>query len=98
MSETNERSVASDGSVQPVAWAVMLADGERIYDVYATEEEAKAIDEAVTGNHGFVPLYRKPTLTDAERDLLDTLRRSGYLLPHGVRIVDGLLERLGGER
>ena len=38
-------------------------------------------------------------LTDEERELLDTLRRSGYLLPHGVKIIDGLLERLeGGER
>jgi hypothetical protein len=34
-------------------------------------------------------------LTDAERELLDTLRRSEYLLPHGVKIIDGLLERLG---
>lgn len=45
---------------EPVAWAVMLADGERIYDVYTIEEEAKAIDEAVTGNHGVAPLYRQP--------------------------------------
>ena len=38
-------------------------------------------------------------LTDAERELLDTLRRSEYLLPHGVKIIDGLRERLeGGER
>ena len=38
-------------------------------------------------------------LTAAERELLDTLRRSEYLLPHGVKIIDGLLERLeGGER
>ena len=77
-----EPSPASDGSVagKPVAWAVMLADGERIYDVYAIEEEAKAIDEAVTGNHGVVPLYRHapvaesattPTLTDAERGALE---------------------------
>jgi hypothetical protein len=36
-------------------------------------------------------------LTDAERELLDTLRRSEYLLPHGVKIIDGLLERLGGK-
>ena len=54
---------------EPIAWAVLLADGDRIYDVYAIEEEAKAIDEAVTGNHGVVPLYRspQPMLTDAEQ-------------------------------
>jgi hypothetical protein len=49
-----------EGTSQPVAWAVLLEDGQRIYDVYAIEEDAKAIDEAVTGNHGVVPLYRQP--------------------------------------
>jgi hypothetical protein len=47
-------------SQQPVAWAVLLADGDRIYDVYAIEEEAKAISESVAGNHGIAPLYRSP--------------------------------------
>ncbi len=71
MNETNERSVGSRGSHrEAVAWAVMLADGDRIYDVYAIEEEAKAIDEAVTGNHGVVRLYRSPTLTDEEREAI----------------------------
>jgi hypothetical protein len=56
---------------EPVAWAVMLAGDERIYDVYAIEEDAKAIDEAVTGNHGIVPLYRSPTLTDEEREAIE---------------------------
>jgi hypothetical protein len=56
---------------EPIAWAVMLPDGDRIYDVYAIEEEAKAIDEFVTGNHGIVPIYRSPTLTDAEREAID---------------------------
>jgi hypothetical protein len=72
MGDENERSVGSAGSRrEPVAWAVMLPDGDRIYDVYAIEEEAKAIDEAVTGNHGVVPLYRPPTLTDEERKALE---------------------------
>jgi hypothetical protein len=73
--DTNEPSLASAGSHgEPVAWAVMLADGQRIYDVYGIEEEAKAIDEAVTGNHGVVPLYRSPTLTDEEREAVDRVR------------------------
>jgi hypothetical protein len=55
---------------EPIAWAVLLADGDRIYDVYAIEEDAKAIDEVVTGNHGVVRLYRSPTLTDAERQAI----------------------------
>jgi hypothetical protein len=50
----------TDHDPQPVAWAVMLADGDRIYDVYAIEEEAKAISESVAGNHGITPLYRSP--------------------------------------
>jgi hypothetical protein len=66
-----EPSPASAGSHrEPVAWAVVLADGQRIYDVYGIEEEAKAIDEAVTGNHGIIPLYRSPTLTDEELEAI----------------------------
>ena len=55
-------------TTEPAAWAVLLADG-RIYDVYDFEEEAKAIDSALTGN-GVVPLYRQqqPAITDAERE------------------------------
>ncbi len=71
MTDENEQSIPSRGSHgEPCAWAVVLADGQRIYDVYGIEEEAKAIDEAVTGNHGIVPLYRSPTLTDEEREAL----------------------------
>jgi hypothetical protein len=66
--DANEPSPASAVS-QPVAWAVLRIDGS-IYDVYANEEEAKAIDEAVTGNHGVVTLCRSPTLTDAERQAI----------------------------
>jgi hypothetical protein len=78
MSDTNERPVASAGSHrEPVAWAVVLADGQRIYDVYGIEEEAKAIDEAVTGNHGIIPLYRSPALTDAEREAMDPVDFGG---------------------
>lgn len=60
----------NDAKQEPVAWAVVLADGQRIYDVYGIEDEAKAIDEAVTGNHGIVPLYRSPALTDEEREAI----------------------------
>jgi hypothetical protein len=49
----------------------MLAGDERIYDVYAIEEDAKAIDEAVTGNHGIVPLYRQPALTAEECEAIE---------------------------
>jgi hypothetical protein len=87
---------ASVSHREPVAWAVMLPDGDRIYDVYAIEEEAKAIDEAVTGNHGVVPLCRSPTLTDAERE---AVQFAAFLYEQGGRADDaatlrGLLERL----
>ena len=75
--DTPEPSLASAGS-QPVAWAVLRIDGS-IYDVYASEEEAKAIDEAVTGNHGVVPLCRapQPTLTGKEREAMDPVDFGG---------------------
>jgi len=106
MNDTDERSCASRGSHgEPCAWAVVLADGQRIYDVYGIEEEAKAIDEAVTGNHGIVPLYRSPTLTDEEREALRhaeestagmlhvyTDERPGFDISEKLR---GLRERLG---
>ena len=90
-----------EGTPQPVAWAVVLADGQRIYDVYGIEEEAKAIDEAVTGNHGVVPLYRKPqpTLTDEERTFLRMVRDT-YAMQDDDEVcgmiaasISGLLER-----
>jgi hypothetical protein len=99
MSDTDERSVASAGSHrEPVAWAVVLADGQRIYDVYGIEEEAKAIDEAVTGNHGIIPLYRSPTLTDEEKAAI-ALAKSRLGTSDGDWQADdvlaALLERLG---
>jgi hypothetical protein len=66
-----EGTVRTGDTQEPVAWAVMLAGGERIYDVYAIEEDAKAIDEAVTGNHGIVPLYRQPALTAEECEAIE---------------------------
>jgi hypothetical protein len=111
------KGLGTGDTTEPVAWAVMLADGERIYDVYALAEDAKAIDEAVTGNHGVLPLYRQPpcqefsrknwTLTDAEAETLRELRDEAaqYADEIGLcasevrgrqRIIDGLLERMGG--
>jgi hypothetical protein len=90
-----EPSLASAGSHrEPVAWAVVLADGQRIYDVYGIEEEAKAIDEAVTGNHGIIPLYRSPTLTDEEREAIGEAIRLGDQWGWSETL-RGLLERLG---
>jgi hypothetical protein len=81
---------------EPIAWAVLLADGDRIYDVYAIEEEAKAIDEAVTGNHGIIPLCRSPTLTDEERTAIGLARSvfEDYKMSRLHSAADEVLERL----
>jgi predicted DNA binding protein len=78
---------------EPIAWAVLLADGDRIYDVYAIEEEAKAIDEVVTGNHGIVPLYRSPALTDEEREAIELAIETWVCKPQLKATLRGLLER-----
>jgi mono/diheme cytochrome c family protein len=84
----------------PVAWAVMLADNHRIWGVYALEEEANAINDVVAGGHGVAPLYRSPTLTDEEREAIETaigreLDAEWYGGPEPGRVVAlrGLLER-----
>ena len=67
MSDTNERSVASAGSVagEPVAWFV---DG--VGYPYATVIRERAQAWADSDGGVIVPLYRQPqpTLTDAERE------------------------------
>jgi hypothetical protein len=92
---TAEPSLASAGS-QPVAWAVLRIDGS-IYNVYANEEEAKAIDEAVTGNHGVVPLCRSPTLTDEEREAVGRAAHDASCRRYEwtERVLRGVLKRLG---
>ena len=65
MSDENERSAASDGSVkcEPAAW---LVDGGEYQYVSLFRESA---DAAANEEGGAVtPLYRSPTLTDAERE------------------------------
>ncbi len=71
MSDMNERPVGSSGS-QPVAWAVEF-EGE-VEPFCLSFEKSKAINEA--GGVGRVfPLWRSPTLTDAEAWALQFLLR-----------------------
>ena len=68
MSDENERSAASDGSVkcEPAAW---LVDGGEYQYVSLFRESA---DAAANEEGGAVtPLYRSPTLTDAEREAVE---------------------------
>ena len=72
MSDKNERSVASDGSVEPVAWAVVSDSTEQIDCEFVYPDEATAGDVALDSNGGVVPLYRDPTtaVTASEREAI----------------------------
>jgi hypothetical protein len=76
----------------PVAWYV-AGDG---YE-YSTllEEHARAVAEEEDGT--VTPLYRLPTLTDEERDVLGRVADdAGYRAMEGTeRVVRRLLDRLG---
>ena len=96
MSDDTERSDAMRGSQEPVAWAVYLNGfyGVTVNGSYPTQ--------AVAAGHEVVPLYRSPTLTDAERESLrivlellanHPMERNG--LTHHGRTIRELLERLG---
>ena len=96
MNDTNERSVASAGSHGPVAFAVMLSSG-CMYGLHEEQWEATAICEALKTHdisHALVvPLYRSPTLTDAEREAIEWASRVEWgSNPHAATL-RGLLER-----
>ena len=66
MSDENERSVASTGSVEPVAWAVVYPNDE----VAIVAFKRRDADERASASDRVVPLYRSPTLTDEEREAI----------------------------
>lgn len=53
----------------PVAWVAFATDGSESAAVYITQEEARAA--ADEWNWCIAPLYRSPTLTDAEREAIE---------------------------
>jgi hypothetical protein len=87
---------------EPVAWAVM--DGTKTLVGYHSCSREKA--EAWAREYGFpevVPLYRQPTLTDAEREAVRYMiaagkfgQRDEALTEEHAATLRGLLERLGG--
>ena len=103
MSDENEPSGASTGSVvgEPVAWAVLDSRG-MVCVAYICREAAEAYCEGTFNR--MAPLYRQPTLTDAERGAIDEAaewyggvendQRADYV----AATLRGLLERLGGGR
>jgi hypothetical protein len=104
MSETNERSVASTGSVdKPVAWATLFCGSPLVVSRFKQlcDDEAHYQGDVAT----VIPLYRSPTLTDAEREALEraieTLdgwqKTGGYhsAIEDDADALRGLLSRLG---
>ena len=97
MSDENERSVGATGSVrEPLAFAVMLPDS---YVVVKSLHSAFEASDMCCGGP-IVPLYRSPSLTDAERD---AVRYFAHIRPHAESMTEqhaatlrGLLERTKG--
>ena len=94
-------SPASTGSVEPVAWAALREDNDIAWIGYTPEA---ASDGA--GGRRIVPLYRSPTLTGAERAVLEWAKEvaeslaeceatgTGGRESHEAATLRGLLERL----
>jgi sirohydrochlorin ferrochelatase len=91
---------------EPVAWA--NADDDGIYAVGLSEAHAHyVLERAANGNYShrnprIVPLYREPTLTDAEREVIACAAESysdnddDEDCARVARTLRGLLERTGG--
>ena len=100
MNDENERSVASSGSVtgEPAAWGVLRVGG-RWVSILANEVQAetsrKSFDKMENWVHEVVPLYRSPTLTDAELEAVKWFACYGVDRPLGhATTLRSLLERL----
>jgi hypothetical protein len=94
--QQNTRDIArcdkSAGSVAngPVAWAALRDDGEIAWIGYTPEGTADG-----AGGRRIVPLYRSPTLTDAEREALEFVVDRGHAAcGYEQETLRGLLERL----
>ena len=95
----------TDTTREPVLW-VLDFDGHPLHPdfVFASAEEAENYKRHTISHCQIVPLFRhppQPTLTDAERKLLQKLEKSGAL--DGFMLSDtnrqtlrALLARLGG--
>ncbi len=94
--EVDEMSAASRGS-RPVAWMVEWTDH---IDLFRSRSCAEYV---ASGGVKVQPLYRHPTLTEAEREAIAEAMRQVVesdciATPHALEVIDtlrGLLERLG---
>lgn len=90
----------SDGNTQePVAWAVIEADGTRISVHDNARHAAIVIEELAYDGMEAVPLYRSPTLADEERQAIVAcanyvIETSDFMRMHNhAHTLRGLLER-----
>jgi hypothetical protein len=93
-STLGEGTRQSEGTSEPVAWRAYDTDGsEAVYSLY--EQARAAADE---WNWSVEPLYRSPTLTDAERfvlrEVMDIYAGEDDVASNEIAaVIDGLLER-----
>ena len=96
--EAVREAAGEDEVSEPLAWAVLLADG-RLYGRYDFQWEARAIADALLANDGVPaivePLYRSPTLTDAEREAIDTAEASLLRESTDIATPQPVRQRLG---
>jgi hypothetical protein len=85
---------------EPVAWGVAGSKG-LLYATSVSRMDAVDMQSEHECETHVVPLYRSPTLTDAERGAIEwlTAGESPFAEEEArLRVLRGLLERLGGER
>ena len=89
--ETNEMSAPMLGSQQPAAWAAFADDSG---ETGVTSLNREAVEE-VAARMGWqvAALYRKPILTDAEREALEWAEDASNT--KRAAAIRGLLKRLG---
>ena len=84
-------------AAEPVAWAVTMGDGS-VYEAFAAHQRDEAVELATKCLFGsdrplpLAPLYRQPTLTDAEREAIECALI--WVNPERQDALRGLLERL----
>jgi hypothetical protein len=91
MKDEAEMSAASRGSQKPAAWAAFADDSG---ETGATSLNREAVEE-VAARMGWqvAALYRKPILTDAEREALEWAEDASNT--KRAAAIRGLLKRLG---
>jgi hypothetical protein len=81
----------------PLAWAAIRENGQPLWLSY----DRFGAEGMVNGMAEVIPLYRSPTLTDAEREAIEwlTAGESPFADEEArLRVLRGLSERLGGGR